>query len=474
MWEQIRANQRRSIILILGMALVLLLLGTAVGGAFSREHVWVGTAIAIAIWAVLWLAAVAAGKEIVLASAGARRITHDDIPRLFNVVEEMTIAAALPKMPKVYLIDHDMPNAFACGTPKDAAVAVTTGLLTRLNRDELQGVIAHEIGHIKNNDTKFMTLAGVLMGAIVLLADGFLRGLFFSGRGRRRGPGGGQGAAIFLLIAIALAILAPLCAQLLYFACSRRREYLADACAARFTRYPEGLASALEKIEASAARMRKVNRVVAPMYIVNPLKGASAASLFSTHPPTADRVRVLRSMAGGAGFAQYEAAFRKVHRSGVLGAGTLQQADDAPIRAPSAAPEEPPLAKAREAVDTLHRLGGYLFLACPCGLKMKIPPTYKGDDVTCPRCGRSHVIPRAAVMATAAALEADAAEGRTDEGKASGGTHRPEPPQVFKYSPGRWQSFRCACGNAIQLSPAFAATQVRCRSCGRAIRTVRE
>jgi len=393
MWEQIRANRRRSIALILVMALVLALLGAMIGGAFSPEHVWVGTAVAIAIWAILWLVAAAAGREIVLASVGAREITHDDIPRLFNVVEEMTIAAALPKMPKVYLIDNDAPNAFACGTPENSAVAVTTGLLTRLNRDELQGVIAHEIGHIKNNDTKFMTLAGVLLGAVVLIADGFLRGMLYAGRGRRRGSAGGQGAAIFLLLAIIMAILAPIFAQLLYFACSRRREYLADACGALFTRYPEGLASALEKIEASASRMRDVNRVVAPMYIVNPLQGASASSLFSTHPPTADRVRVLRSMAGGAGLAQYEAAFRKVHRTGIMGAADLRQVPEAPIRQPGGDSGVEPLEQAREAVDVLHRLGGYIFLACPCGLKMKIPPAYGGKEIVCPRCGRGHRVP---------------------------------------------------------------------------------
>ena len=474
MWEQIRANKRRSIAIILAMAALLLLMGYAIGFAVSPEHGLSGVLIALCVWIGLWLVAVSGGSSLILASAGAKEITHDDIPRLFNVVEEMTIAAALPSPPKVYVIDCDAPNAFATGTPEKSSVAVTTGLLSRLNRDELQGVIAHEIGHIKNEDTKFMTLAGVLMGAIVLIADGFARAMFYSNAGRRRssrssGKGGGEAQALLMVVALLMAILAPILAQLLYFACSRRREYLADACAARFTRYPEGLASALEKIAGNMTKMKDVNRVTAPMYIINPLQGRSMASLFSTHPATEDRIKVLRGMDGGSGYGQYERAFERVSGGKLLSGDTVKQADDAAIRAPSAGEEAGALTKTREAVDVLHRMGGYLFLQCACGLKMKIPPSYKEKAVTCPRCGVEQAIPMAAVAATAAALEMDGEGGLLSEGAQK--ETAPEP--VYRFRRGKWQSFRCSCGKTIQLSPSFSSDSARCRSCGRETRVVR-
>ena len=465
MWEAIQANKRRSVALVLMMAAALLLLGYLAAEAFMPRAGPVGLTIALLIWLLLWVTAVAGGSGVLLGSVNARQIQHDDHPMLFNVVEEMTIAAGLPKMPKVYIIDSDAPNAFAVGSENDSAVAVTTGLLMQLKRDELQGVVAHEIGHVKNHDTRFMVLAGVMMGAIILIANVFVRSMFYSGAGRRRGGRGGGGGAI-ILVALLFAILAPLMAQLLYFACSRRREYLADACGARFTRYPEGLASALEKISRSARLMSKVNQAVAPMFTVNPLQGSAVTSLFSTHPPTEDRVRVLRSMAGGAAYADYEAAYAKLHGGGLLGGRTLAESDKAPIRAPSAEPEKEDLAKARESVDILHRMGGYLFLQCACGLKVKVPPQYKEPELHCPRCDRAIPIPVAAAAGAAAALEAAARE----EGMPPvEGEPAEAPGHSYRYVPGKWQSFRCPCGSSINLSPNFSGSHVRCPGCGRPI-----
>jgi heat shock protein HtpX len=199
-----------------------------------------------------------------------------------------------------------VPNAFAVGLkPERACVAVTTGLLERLSRDELQGVIAHELGHISNRDTLFMTLAGVTLGAIVLLADMGMRMMFWGGGGRRRsssssGKNGGAAMAILMIAALVLAILAPLIARLLYFACSRQREYLADASSAQYTRLPSALASALQKISTQQeAKKIPVNRVVSPMYIINPLAAAGSASVFGTHPPTQERIKRLLEMQGG-------------------------------------------------------------------------------------------------------------------------------------------------------------------------------
>ena len=307
MWEAIAANKRRSAALIIFMAALLAGMGLAIGYLVggTPETAQVGALIGLGVWGVMLLVNLAGGESVLLSSANAREVTHEQAPQLCNIVEEMRLSAALPAMPRVFIIDTPVPNAFAVGLkPERACVAVTTGLLERLSRDELQGVIAHELGHISNRDTLFMTLAGVTLGAIVLLADAGMRMMFWGGGGRRRssssGKGGG-GAAILMIVALALAILAPLIARLLYFACSRQREYLADASAAQFTRYPAGLANALRKIAAQQDPKKiPVNRVVAPMYAINPLAAAGSFSVFGTHPPTEERIRRLMEMQGAA------------------------------------------------------------------------------------------------------------------------------------------------------------------------------
>jgi heat shock protein HtpX len=296
-----------------------------------------------------------------------------------------------------------MPNAFATGRkPEVSAIAVTSGLLKRLNRDELQGVVAHEIAHVKNLDVRFMTIAAVMLGSIVLLADLFFRMLWFGG-GRRRGSGGGQGNAVVLLVAVAAAILAPIFAQLLYFACSRKREYLADASAARFTRYPDGLASALEKISGDlvtslkSKKKKDVQRALAPMYIINPLQAsAKAVGLFSTHPPAAKRIKILRAMGGNAGWIDYERAFKEVTggKSSGLDRKTLASEQSIAARAPSAAPDAKKSAaeRGREVADLIDRMVSYIIIGCPCGVRIKVPPQYKRPSVQCTRCGRDHAV----------------------------------------------------------------------------------
>ena len=382
--------------MITAMAAVLLALGYVIGlYCDPKSGPPFGLVAGMALLVVLWTVAVTGGDDILLGSANAHEIQHADNAQLFNIVEEMTIAAGLPKPPRVYIIDTDAPNAFSVGTPEKSAVAVTSGLLMHLNRDELQGVIGHEIGHIRNEDTRFMTLAGVMMGAIILISYTFSRVTFYSGSGQRRSSSRDSGGAqaIIFIVAILFAILAPIIAQLFYFACSRRREYMADASSAEFTRYPDGLASALEKIERSAGLMTNVNRAVAPMYVVNPLEATgTSTSLFSTHPSTADRVRILRSMAG-AGLSAYEKAYSQTQGEGLLSSATLSKAADVPVRAPSAEPEKEPLEKARDAVDLLHLSNGFLFVPCACGVKIKVPPSFAGATVRCPRCGAEDPVP---------------------------------------------------------------------------------
>ena len=382
------------------MALILSFLGGAIGSYFMpgnpENGISIGIIIAMIVWILMLLIGLSSGDRILLATAGAREISHDDAPQLYNIVEEMKIAAGLPKIPRIYIIDSSVPNAFAAGIKTDnAAIAVTTGLLARLNRDELQGVIAHEIGHITNRDTYFMTLAGVTVGAVIILADLFMRGMWFSSiGGRRSSRDSGQLQMIILVVGIATAILAPILTQLLYFASSRQREYLADASAARFTRYPEGLASALEKITAHQNEKFSKSRTLAPMYIVNPLASSkNQTNLFSTHPPTEERIRILRGMTSSSSLLAYEQAYRQIHENqSIIGASALKDSEEQGIRQADTTAQNVKKGM-RDAKNILQRATGYGILTCACGLKMKIPKVMDHERVKCPRCGKVHEIP---------------------------------------------------------------------------------
>ncbi len=500
MWEAIRQNQRRSMWLLALMGVLLVLLGALVGMTvhlFVADHagvvtkardgatfhetivewekilhlpppgeliwrtqhgIYIGIGAALLVWLILWLTAMAGGDRILLRSVRAREIEKADAPQLWNIVEEMTIASGLGKMPRVFIIDDSSLNAFAVGYRSDkAAVAVTAGLLKRLNRDELQGVIAHEIGHIRNQDVKFMTLAGVMVGAIVLVSHIFLRGVFYGSVGRHRSRGGGPrgagGAAIVMLvITILFAVLAPLAAQILYFACSRKREYLADASSARYTRYPAGLASALEKIARKPAMAVETNKIVAPMYIINPLQMRGSVGLFATHPSTNARIEILRNLAGAgaAHYAAYEAAYRQKHGEGSHCIDEKSLRGDEQVAVREATPEprsrEQAVAQAQQVGDLLSRVLPLVIIGCPCGVKLKLPPKFKRDAVKCPRCGRKHEVPR------------------TDQA-GGGGKAVARGPQKYRRRGTGWETFQCRCGHPVQLSPSFSAQQVRCSKC---------
>ena len=507
MWDIIAANQRRSVVLILLMGVLLILLGGVIGlsldlsfghrgrvepsynyqwdnysghaeapepgtgppGFWSqlargRNGLLIGTGVALLIWFVLWLSAIGAGDEILLNSASAHEIRKEDAPQLWNVVEEMSIAAGLPKMPRVFIIDDAALNAFAVGRrPEKAAVAVTSGLLKRLNRDELQGRHRprnwpcpqsrhpfHDAGR-RNDGRDRPDRRGLPARHVVfrrrpaqLARSGRRRRGDSRHRGRRAGDPRAHRRP------------APLSRLL-----ARRREYLADASSARFTRYPAGLAAALEKISGQAAQLH-VSKALAPLCIVNPLEGGTAAvNLFSTHPPAAERIRILRQM-GGAGLAAYEAAYRQVHGgSERCIPETDAAADEAvAIRAPSAEPDSPDqgIARARAVGDMLDRVTAIPVLACPCGLRMKIPPGFKDEQVTCPRCGKKHPVPRS----TGAGSSAGSASGR----------QATAPPQQYERRDAGWETFQCRCGHTLELSPTFAARQISCPECGARIQVV--
>ena len=377
------------------MGLLLLALGYAIGWAFANNGI-AGLVIALVIWFFMNLFAYFQGGSMVLSISGARKIGPDDHPRLWNVVEEMKIASGLDKMPDVYIIDDPAMNAFATGRdPNHAAVTVTSGLLQKMNRDELQGVVAHEMSHIKNRDVLLMTLCSATLGAIVILAWYGTRVMIFGGAGggrRRGGGGGGGGAAIIMLLAIVLAILAPILAQLIYFAVSRKREYLADASGALYTRYPEGLASALEKIGGSTIQLKSANAAFAPMYTANPFRkeGRAAEDLTSTHPPISERIRILRTMAGGASLGAYNMAYSQVTKSGsgvVPRSALVGEATVAVRKAGAPEPEPEKIERVRETSDLMWKRSNYGLVNCQCGTRMRVPPNYKGDTIRCPHCG---------------------------------------------------------------------------------------
>ncbi|MFW6102198.1 MAG: M48 family metalloprotease [Chloroflexota bacterium] len=398
MWEQIRSNQIRSVVLTIGMGVLLLLIGYFLGLYFF-DNATAGLSIAILVWVVLSLIAYFQGDSILLSMSRAKKIGPDDHPRLYNVVEEMKIASGLEKMPDIYIIDDPALNAFATGRdPNRASVAITSGLLQKLNRDELQGVIGHEISHVKNRDVLLMSMCGVLLGTIVILAwYGSRIMIFGSMTGSRRSSssgGGGQGQIIILIAALAFMILAPIFAQLIYFAISRKREYLADASSALYTRYPEGLASALEKLGASTGQLKSANKATAPMYIVNPFrpKGMKASDLSSTHPSISERIRILRAMAG-ASFDDYDRAYRDVHRGkGVIPAASLtaEAVPIATVRQEAEGGEPSEIQRARETSDVMWRLDNYKTITCDCGAKLRVPPSFREPTIRCPHCGRTH------------------------------------------------------------------------------------
>jgi heat shock protein HtpX len=305
-YAQESANRRQSILLVLLLMALLGALGGAIGYAWGNGSIpftLLTIAIAVGVAFVLSLFSYYSGDSLVLAVSGAKEVTADQAPQLFNVVQELSIAANIPP-PRVYIIDDSAPNAFATGRdPKHSSIAITTGLLGKLDREELQGVIGHEMSHIRNLDIRFSLLVAVLVGSIALMSDFFLRATFWGGVRRGRGRGSSEGGGLVIVvyvIAIALAIIAPFVAALVQLAVSRQREYLADASSVELTRNPSGLERALAAIAGDQEALEVANRATQHLYFVNPIKKWEnrSSGLFSTHPPILDRINRLRALTG--------------------------------------------------------------------------------------------------------------------------------------------------------------------------------
>ena len=455
MWELIEKNKRKSLLVLILMFILMTALSGAIGLSIEPNYgLYWGAAFGILLWAVQSLVAYFLGDDIVLHFNMAVVVTPESSPQLYNIVEEMKIAAGLAVMPEIYIVQSQGMNAFATGIrPNKTAICVTSGLVENLNRDELQGVIAHEMSHILNRDVLFMTFAGVMLGTITMLSNALLKGTIFANSDRRsrrkRGIGGGHPAIILILLL--LAIFAPILARIFYFTISKKREYLADATAARLTRYPIGLASALEKI-AKHSSVDFVSKITAPMFIVNPhFAGGDEDSIFaaSTHPPIYKRIAILTQLqhGGTVSLGNYQKIYEKeVEKSQLLSNAVLKADSGEKIRQQSVEETaQKPAAKALE--DIILANSGFKILTCECGLKIKLPPSSMQTKIKCPRCKK----------------ELSAESGKLNTASAGNETEL-----VFnRMSLTAWESFPCQCGNfTFQLSPLFRGTYVVCKRCG--------
>lgn len=297
MYSQIDSNKRKTIILITLFIAIILAIGYFLAEYMDYGYGMMGFAVIVSL--LMTSISYFKGDKIALASTGAKAIKKEDNPYVYRMVENLCITAGTPT-PKVYIIDSPALNAFATGRdPEHASIALTTGIIEKLENEELEGVIAHELSHIKNYDIRVMTIVVVLVGAIALISDMFFRFRILGGGNRRSSNnGGGQVQAVIMIVGIVLLILSPIIAELIKLAVSRKREYLADASGSLLTRYPEGLARALEKISASPETLPHASAATAHLFISNPLqKKKTISGLFSTHPPIQDRINKLRGMA---------------------------------------------------------------------------------------------------------------------------------------------------------------------------------
>jgi len=290
MYSEISSNKRNSVILAIIIIALIILLGWTFDQIYGTGQSYGGVILAVIISLAMTAISYFSGDKIALAVSGAKPLAHDENKYVYHLVENLCIAAGLP-MPKIYIIEDMAINAFAAGRkPELASVALTRGAIEKLTNEELEGVIAHELSHVKNYDIRFMTLVAVMAGALVILAD-----IFRHARWRSSSNDRGNGN-ILVLVGVVLALLSPLIAELIKLAVSRKREYLADASGALLTRYPEGLASALEKIGAENRSLARASQATAHLYIANPFSGKKLATIFSTHPPVEERVKRLRGM----------------------------------------------------------------------------------------------------------------------------------------------------------------------------------
>lgn len=391
MWELVRQNQIKTVILMTILAFLMAGLGYGIA-AVKMGNGPLGMGVALLIWGLHFTCSYYLGDSLFLSTNRAKKMPDASYaPTLWNVTEEMAIASGMAEIPNIYIIDERSPNAFAVGRdPDHSSVAVTSGLLELCNRDELQGVIAHELAHINNRDSFYMMMAASMISIISSATH------VITSSGRRRSYSrtfsrSHNDSGNLLLLLLPALIISGL-STLVYYGISRKREYLADATGAIYSRYPEGLASALEKIHQNHQPITAADKASAPLYIVNPLK-ANLSGLFSTHPSVESRVQILRSMGGSADYSAYNQAYQNIlhTETSLIPKSALNSSTPVQAKAP---PEKNNtfLNRHRETTDTLWKLNDYRFVSCDCNTSLKIPAAYLGQKIACPHCHKSYTI----------------------------------------------------------------------------------
>ena len=328
-------------------------------------------------------------KNVFLKLSNARFALRAYYPKLFNIVQEMSIASGLSTMPDIYIIDEDSPNAFACGKDhKTASIVVTKGLLARLNRDELQAVVAHEISHIVNRDILYLMYTSCLLGCMVFISDFVIK--FLRSCSNRRSFNGG---AIYIIPFVLISLVLVALSKIFYFCLSKKREYLADACAVQYTRNPMALANALRKIDAEQSYFVNTNPLTSAMFIVSPLNNKE-----KTHPPIEKRIQILLRLSS-CNIAAYNNSYQKVlgKKSSIVSKKIIDKPSYSkviPIVATTLANQtvQDEISNHREAYDTMLKMENYIFIKCDCDTKLKVPKELKGQKIPCPHCKKMHLI----------------------------------------------------------------------------------
>lgn len=508
--ELIRSNKKKSLYLIITSFIIVLIVGFVLGQVIylymvprntieydtNKLNFALGFAAFIGFVELIQIYLIFNGKpRTLLKQLGLKEAPQARFKKLHNVVAEMSIAAGLHPAPKVYIIQSKAVNAMAFGSkPQNSAIAVTAGLLSVCNRDELQGVIAHEISHIINRDSMLLEVCRSTLGMVIVLRDVMLRSMYWGslGKSNYRSTSSKSRSSkldiVFMILGIIFAIIAPLLIKLIYFALSRRREYLADAVAAKLTRYPAGLASALTKIAYSTHSLNKVDKVTSAAFIEYPdndviVSGRGTA----THPPIWNRITILKKMSGGAGYIDYQKAYREVMHpdKAFMPESMADNKFEVPLRGAFALSDEPGVISSAEDMkvleqeqrtdDVIRLTEDFGFINCECGMNIKIPPDYKKYEVRCPRCGRVHVLEDKMQTALASMLDET-----VDNGDAAAiinqmikedaqQDYSREEKQVYERQGNKWEKIKCRCGADVEISPTFVGKFITCRKCKRKI-----
>ncbi|MCI5823972.1 MAG: M48 family metallopeptidase [Candidatus Gastranaerophilales bacterium] len=391
MWELINKNKSKTFLFVFLMALCFGLMAYCLAETlkiYNISPIWVY----IVVYGYFFVTLIIAShdsKNVFLKLSNARFSLRAYYPKLFNIVQEMSIASGLSTMPEIYIIDEDSPNAFACGKdPQTASVVVTKGLLARLNRDELQAVVAHEISHIVNRDILYLLYTSCLLGCMVFISDFVIK--FLRSCSNRRSFNGG---AIYIIPFVLISLILVALSKIFYFCLSKKREYLADACAVQFTRNPMALANALKKIDEEQTYFVNTNPITSAMFIVSPLNNKE-----KTHPPIEKRIQILLRLSS-CNIAAYNNSYKKVlgKKSSIVSKKIIDKPSYSkviPIVATTLANQtvQDKIANHREAYDTMLKMENYIFIKCDCDTKLKVPKELKGQKIPCPHCKKMHLI----------------------------------------------------------------------------------